>query len=71
METNRPLILISNDDGVSAPGMRYLIESVRDMGEIIAVAQTDLVQDSPPPLQWTHRCVSHATMTIVAPQYIQ
>lgn len=38
METNRPLILISNDDGVSAPGMRYLIESVRDMGEIIAVA---------------------------------
>lgn len=38
MDSNRPLILISNDDGVEAPGLRFLIESVRHLGRIIAVA---------------------------------
>lgn len=34
----KPLILISNDDGVMAPGLHRLIETVAPMGEIIAVA---------------------------------
>lgn len=33
-----PLILISNDDGVHSPGLRALIEAVRDLGEILVVA---------------------------------
>lgn len=41
MESNRPLILISNDDSVSAPGLYHLIECVRHLGRIIAVAPAE------------------------------
>ncbi len=34
----KPLILICNDDGVTAPGINALIDSVRDLGEIMVVA---------------------------------
>ncbi len=34
----KPLILISNDDGITAPGLAALIESVKDLGNIIIVA---------------------------------
>ncbi|RYZ33571.1 MAG: 5'/3'-nucleotidase SurE, partial [Sphingobacteriales bacterium] len=34
----RPIILITNDDGVTAPGIRSLIEAVQDLGEVIVVA---------------------------------
>lgn len=34
----KPIILITNDDGITAPGIRSLIEAVHDMGEIIVVA---------------------------------
>lgn len=33
-----PTILITNDDGVTAPGLRNLIESVKDLGRIVVVA---------------------------------
>lgn len=36
--TNKPLILVTNDDGIYAPGIRTLIHAVKDMGEIIVVA---------------------------------
>ncbi len=35
---NKPLILVTNDDGVSAPGIRALIEVASSLGEIIVVA---------------------------------
>lgn len=35
---NQPLILICNDDGVEAPGLRNLIEAVAYLGHVIAVA---------------------------------
>lgn len=35
---DKPLILIVNDDGITAPGIRNLVEAVKDMGEIIVVA---------------------------------
>ncbi|MDE6650813.1 MAG: 5'/3'-nucleotidase SurE, partial [Paramuribaculum sp.] len=38
MNKSKPLIFISNDDGVEVPGLRHLIECVKDLGEIIAVA---------------------------------
>ena len=34
----QPTILITNDDGVTAPGIRNLVEAVKDLGKIIVVA---------------------------------
>ncbi|MEI6062517.1 MAG: 5'/3'-nucleotidase SurE [Bacteroidota bacterium] len=34
----KPLILITNDDGVHAPGIRYLIEAIRPLGDVLVVA---------------------------------
>lgn len=36
--TNRPLILISNDDSISAPGLHRLVDYVKDFGDVIVVA---------------------------------
>lgn len=33
-----PVILITNDDGVTAPGIMNLVEAVKDMGKIVVVA---------------------------------
>lgn len=33
-----PVILITNDDGVTAPGIRNLIEAVKDLGRVVVVA---------------------------------
>lgn len=38
MKKNKPLILISNDDGVQAKGLHSLIESMKPFGEIVVVA---------------------------------
>ena len=35
---NKPLILISNDDGITAPGVRNLVEAMKPLGEIVIVA---------------------------------
>jgi 5'-nucleotidase len=37
-EQERPLILVSNDDGITAPGIRALVEAVRELGEVVIVA---------------------------------
>lgn len=55
MDNCRPLILIVNDDGVDAPGVHYLAEYVRSMGEVYVVA----------PL--TPQSGQSAAMTIVSP----
>ncbi len=38
MATERPLIMVTNDDGVTAPGLHHLIDCVKDLGRVIAVA---------------------------------
>ena len=35
---DRPVILITNDDGVTAPGILNLVEAVKDLGKIVVVA---------------------------------
>ena len=35
---NKPLILITNDDDITAPGIRNLVEAVSDLGEVVVVA---------------------------------
>lgn len=37
-KNRRPLILVTNDDGMFAPGIRSLVEIARHMGEVIVVA---------------------------------
>src|SRR5664279_5642297 len=34
----RPVILITNDDGILAPGIRNLVEAVKDLGKVVVVA---------------------------------
>ena len=38
MKKKRPLILITNDDGITAKGIRFLVEAMKPLGEIIVVA---------------------------------
>ncbi len=38
MNTERPLILVTNDDGITAPGIRALIEVMNEIGEVYVVA---------------------------------
>ena len=38
MKNKKPLILITNDDGYQAKGIEALIDSVKDLGDIIVVA---------------------------------
>ena len=36
--TERPLILVTNDDGITAPGIRSLIRVMNTLGEVVVVA---------------------------------
>jgi 5'-nucleotidase len=38
MSTERPLILVVNDDGITAPGIRNLIRLMKDVGDVVVVA---------------------------------
>lgn len=38
MNQNRPLILVTNDDGISAPGIKALIEVMMKLGDVVVVA---------------------------------
>src|SRR5918994_4485990 len=37
-EKKEPVILITNDDGITAPGIKNLIEAVKDLGKVVVVA---------------------------------
>ncbi|MBB1283482.1 5'/3'-nucleotidase SurE [Flavisolibacter sp. BT320] len=37
-EQREPVILVTNDDGINAPGIRNLVEAVRGLGKIVVVA---------------------------------
>jgi 5'-nucleotidase len=38
VDDNRPVILVTNDDGIAAPGIRNLVEAVKDLGQVVVVA---------------------------------
>lgn len=38
MPKKRPLILVTNDDGITAPGIRALIEVMKELGDVVVVA---------------------------------
>lgn len=35
---DRPIILVTNDDGITSPGIRHLIDAVQPLGEVVVVA---------------------------------
>src|SRR5947199_9405395 len=37
-EEDIPIILITNDDGITAPGIRTLVEAVKGLGQVVVVA---------------------------------
>lgn len=37
-KNKRPVILVTNDDGVTAPGIQNLVEAVKDLGKVVVVA---------------------------------
>ncbi|HEU4634064.1 MAG TPA: 5'/3'-nucleotidase SurE, partial [Flavisolibacter sp.] len=37
-ERKKPVILVTNDDGITAPGIKNLIEAVKDLGKVVVVA---------------------------------
>ncbi|GJM61137.1 MULTISPECIES: 5'/3'-nucleotidase SurE [Persicobacter] len=38
MSKNKPLILVTNDDGITSPGIRVLVETMQEIGEVVVVA---------------------------------
>ena len=38
MAVKKPLILVTNDDGITAPGIRALIEVMKTLGDVVVVA---------------------------------
>ncbi len=38
MSEKRPLILVTNDDGITAPGVRSLIRMMNKIGDVVVVA---------------------------------
>ena len=46
MNKQRPLILVTNDDGIIAPGIKALVDIAREFGDVIVVAP-DSPQSAP------------------------
>lgn len=59
MENKRPLILISNDDGVTAKGINALIEYLRPLGDLVVMAPDSA------------RSGSGCALTVTQPVYYQ
>ncbi|MEO5907658.1 MAG: 5'/3'-nucleotidase SurE [Ginsengibacter sp.] len=38
IKEERPIILITNDDGITAPGIHSLVKAVKDLGDVVVVA---------------------------------
>ena len=54
----RPLILVTNDDGINAPGLKYLVNIMCSIGDVVVVAP-----DSP-------KSATSQSITINSPLYI-
>ena len=38
LDKKRPLILVTNDDGITAPGIRCLIDVMNELREVVVIA---------------------------------
>ena len=46
MTNTRPLVLLTNDDGIASPGLHAAAQAVADLGDIYVVAPKN---NNPPP----------------------
>lgn len=59
MGTDRPLkIVLTNDDGIDAPGIRHLEDAVADLGDIFVVAPANEVSG------WGHRVTTDSPLLV-------
>lgn len=49
MENKKPLVLISNDDGYHANGIKTLVSFLKDWCDLLVVAPESAARDSPVP----------------------
>ena len=54
----KPLILVTNDDGITAPGIRNLVEFMNEIGEVVVVAPNS------PQSGKGHAITINATLTV-------
>ena len=63
--TNRPLILITNDDGITSPGLQAAAQAVVDLGDLLIVApntqQTGASRSYP---KWDDKAVHPTTVSV-------
>ncbi|MDX2035930.1 MAG: 5'/3'-nucleotidase SurE [Isosphaeraceae bacterium] len=57
METNRPALLLTNDDGIDAPGLAALVRAIDGLGDSHAI-----VAPADPQSGCGHRVTTHATI---------
>lgn len=60
----RPLILITNDDGVESPGLRAVVHALRGLGELIIVAPREQQSSSGRAFYWRKRPVIQSEIRI-------
>ena len=46
----KPLILVTNDDGITAPGIRNLVNFMNEIGEVVVVAPNSIQSERTDPL---------------------
>ena len=40
----KPLILVTNDDGITAPGIRKLIQVMNEIGDVVVILNTVVLE---------------------------
>ncbi len=56
----RPLFLLTNDDGIHAPGLKHLWQALSDLGDITIVAPTQDTSGSGVSITWTRPLHLHS-----------
>ena len=69
MAQNKPLILITNDDGIKACGIFFLAEAVKEMGEVYIVAPDDAQSGQSSAM--SSRCELLHTLSIMELKFFQ
>ena len=67
MSKKRPLILVTNDDGINAPGVRTLIEVMNTLGDVIDEVKPTAVSVE---FQAQPECVSRLVPTFINMLYL-
>ena len=62
---SRPLLLLTNDDGIHAPGIRHLWEALKDIADLAIVAPSLNASGSGVSITWTRPLQVRALKSLV------